>query len=374
MNLIKIMMTLILLFCIQGCVSLFNNDQQKIDQLELQESIQRFYSRFTERIVDGLMNDSKLMQSNRTTIIGQYLLYDSEALKIATAPYPEVNLLDMIVFIKANKRVIRRYWIPKVYGHEGIALYNGFREAEQDLDHLALKILSKEQLKGINEGIHRWLVENPQMIRVEKVRVADFSKFMKVSGTDFSFSISQIFVDTKSAVKAVDQVSLVGNRALFLAQHMPLILRLHARLGTQEMISDTISNLQSAPKITEGIEAANPLVENLTTLTTEITKLLKDYKDVRSEGRRNAKGPGFYNTLGKIDSIVENGVTLLGEANQLRPHDDGPIKKLKKEIHDLIIFSGTTLIIIAAATSLLWWGGYYICKRMLNGQSQKETL
>lgn len=366
-DLMKIMLSLFIIFLIQGCVALSNlgRPKPKLDQLQLQESIQRFYSRFTEQIIEGLKDQKHLKEVQRTSLLSQYLLYDSESLKIATAPYPEVNLLDMLVFIKLNKIVVKRYWIPKVYGEEGMGLYKAFQNAEEDINRIALDIMTKEQLIEINKGIQKWLQENPDAVRVEKIRIADFSKLAKSTDQGgFSFSISQIFVDTKSAVKAVDQVTLVGNRALFLAQHMPFILRLHARLGSEEILSDTISSLQGAPeRMEETIHTTTPLVHNMITLAREMDTLVKDIKEIMPD----KKGPRgrFNQTLTQINSILDKGSVFVGEVQELKPANQKPF-------HDLIIFIAKTTVVVGAAISFFWWGGYYITKRLLNSPIKKE--
>lgn len=355
---IKIISIVLLFISLASCVGMkgFGKKEPEVDQLILQENIQRFYARFTERVIEGFYKDTTLPTTARETVLRQYLLYDQEALKIATAPYPEINLLDMMVFIKLNKEVIKRYWIPKVYQDQGWGIYQAFEASEKDIDAVSRKIISAEQLDVINKGVRNWLNEYPDFNRVEKIRVGDFTKFARTQGSkDFSFSISQIFVDTKSAVKAVDQVTLVGNRALFLAQHMPTLLRLQARIGSNEILTDSISTLQSVPAVTEQANELNSLVMNSDRLVKDIKSLLNRPK------KPGAKG--FNNTLDQIDSVVTKGTILLGQANTLKSGDGSAFK-------DLINHAGKILIIVAATTSVFWWGGYYICKRML----QKETL
>lgn len=359
---IKIILMALLLFPFTACVGMkgFGSKQPDIDQLVLQENIQRFYARFTESVVQGFWDDPALEVTAKDTILKQYLLYDQEALKIATAPYPEINLLDMLVFIKLNKEVIRRYWIPEVYQKNGWGIYQAFVQSEKDIDRVALKVLSVDQLETITQGVRDWLNENPYFVRVEKIRVADFTKFARTKNDkSFSFSISQLFVDTKSAVKAVDQVTLVGNRALFLAQHMPLLMRLHARIGSQEILTDSISTLQGAPALAEGISEVSPLITNMNSLVLNIKDLMN---------RPKKKKPTDINhALDQMDSVVTKGTLLLREANTLKTTDGSTLKELMR-------YAGKIMIIVAATTSAFWWGGYYICKRMLNGPLKKETL
>jgi hypothetical protein len=273
----------------------------------------------------------------------------------------------MLVFIKMNKEVVRRYWIPEVYGTEGIGIYDAFKESEVDINTIALQIMTKEQLDSINRGIEKWLHDNPKNIRVEKIRIADFSKLAKNKEEGgFSFSISQIFVDTKSAVKAVDQVTLVGNRALFLAQHMPTILRLHARLGSQEILTDSLHTFQGAPeRINETLDASAPLLENMVILARDSDKLVRDLKEILPD--KHARKGTINQTLTQLNSIVEKSSDLI---NSVRISETDTLKESYREF---VIFTATIVVAIAAAISFVWWGGYYITKRMLNSSKKEIT-
>lgn len=239
------MIKLIFLILSIGLFSCSSHEKHKMDQLQLQESVQRFYTRFTERVAEAFVSIPNYQTDPqlRDLSLNQYLVYHQEALKIATAPYPEVNLLDMIVFINLSKMTIQDYWIPKRLGDRGKSLLGAFNESEKDLDSIALQILSRKELLRVKNVAYRWRQDHPHVVKVEKIRMGDFTDYIGGSKKNeplFSgiSSFSQILVDTKSAVEAVDETMLVANRALFLSQQIPYILRLQARLTSLEMVED----------------------------------------------------------------------------------------------------------------------------------------
>lgn len=236
-----------------SCAGTPVESKHKMNQLQLQEQMQRFYTRFTERLVEKLTATLSVIQNAQLseTSYRQYLLYDSEALKIVTGPYPEINMLDMLVFVKLSKAAVKEYWIPKVYHQSGKGLLDSFEESEADIEKLAGQLISKEQLTQVDLLVDKWRKEHSKERRVEKIRLGEFSEFItqsKEAGhSEGGFSFGQMIVDTQSAISAVDDMVLVANRGMFLVQQLPFLVRLHARILAMEMTSDFDLRFHGSP-------------------------------------------------------------------------------------------------------------------------------
>lgn len=366
---------LILLF---NCSCLATNkkdkkDDSQMNELQLQEEIQRFYTRFTERIVESRIKDQTIMQNNTNDILRQYLLYDSEALKIATSPYPVVNLLDMMVFIKLNEMVIEDFWIPKVYGKSGQVVLEAFQESEKDIEQVASKLLTPSQIQDLENYVQDWRKNNPHQVRVEKIRFGDFSKYAKEYGVQEKKGFS--LVDTQSAVKAVDQMVLVANRGIFLAQHMPLIIRLHSRLGVQEIIADTTGNFElESAQMMEDIQATQPLVNGLTELAQQSDVLVRDLRGLLSETKHKFPSMNMHQGLSQLTSLVDKTTLLLQQIKSGRPLAENDLGLLRSEFHNAIWFIAFVIIFVGIILALAWWGGYYVCKRLLQSSGNKTSF
>ena len=84
--------------------------------LELQEALQRFTTQFADRITQAMEALERSSPAGvRDEALRKNLLYVSSALEIATGPDPEVNLLDMIVFIHLSRAALEKHWIPVLY-------------------------------------------------------------------------------------------------------------------------------------------------------------------------------------------------------------------------------------------------------------------
>jgi hypothetical protein len=363
----KLFSFFILLSLFTGCISGLTNKNKKMDQLQLQEEIQRFYTRFTERVIESIPTDISMKSALRTDSLRQYLLYDSEALKITTSPYPETNLLDMLVFIKLNRYAVKHYWMPKVYGNEGIQLLHAFLESENDLTEIALKVLDIEDIHQVDRAVRGWIRQNPGKYRFEKIRLSDFAKYAEVKQKDgISFSLSNLLVDTKSATQAVDQAILVANRAIFLTQNMPLIVRLHTRLGTQEIIGDTVSTFQGAPAILDEVNQTRPLIQSLTTLASEFDQLVRDSQKLLDKSSTSLpKGININESFGQLDSILTKSTNLIKQLQSTKGINPEMAEELKDETYTFIWFIALMVIFVSFCIAVIWWSGYYISKRLL---------
>jgi hypothetical protein len=91
-----------------------------MDDIELQQDVERYASQLTERVTQAL---EPLERSPNTAIsdsaLKHNLLCASAAVDIASGPFPDVNLLDMLVFVRLSREVVEEYWVPGVYGTGG---------------------------------------------------------------------------------------------------------------------------------------------------------------------------------------------------------------------------------------------------------------
>ena len=297
----------------------------------------------------------------------EYLLYDSESLKIATGPYPEVNLLDMLVFVKLNKLIIKSYWIPKVWKKSGDALYKSFQESERDLHQVALKVMSKKEIKKINDTILNWKAEHPTQYRVEKIRLGDFAQVASSTNEQKQeegrgISLSNLLVDTRGAVQAVDQMVLVANRGIFLAQYLPALVRLQTRIGVQEVIDDVLLRMSSTKSIGETVQKARPVLtemsslsKDLRLLTIEANSLLKTYKEEFPGGVNATKN------LQELHQIVDKSQEIIHDID--KSQDVKVIETLKTILREMALLGVLFIFIVCAIIFGFWWLGLQLFHR-----------
>ena len=261
-----------------------------------------------------------------------------------------------MVFFKINEMTVKDYWIPQVYGNRGYVLLKAFQDSEKDIESIAHKFVKNPDFHLVDKMVREWRKENPQNIRVEKIRFSDFAEFAKKEDMKSGFSFS--IVDMEKAQKAVDEVALVANRSLFLAQHIPLTLRLQMRLGTQEMISDTINHLQSS-HLNREVEKVRPMLGELTDLAVASGQMIKDLRGMLTEMRNNPKKANIDKRLERIDAIIVDASKFLRDFEAQKGEPGKIAKTVKQELSGLLYLIFFLIVSAGIVISASWWGFRY---------------
>jgi hypothetical protein len=217
-----------------------------MDDIELQQDVERYASQLTERVTQALEPLERSPDAAISdTALRQNLLSASAAVDIATGPFPEVNLLDMLVFVRLSRGVVEEYWVPEVYGAAGEDLEDAYRKSEEELWSLADKILDEPRKRELMDLIDQWKIANPGQVRVEGVRLGDFSVAAGEAARARAARAKGLLSSVRSATQAADQALLLAERARFLVYRTPFLVRLQVRLAAREIVSDTVSQLRT---------------------------------------------------------------------------------------------------------------------------------
>ena len=215
-----------------------------LSDLELQQELERFTTQFSDRITQATASlDRSPREAVRDEALRKNLLYVSSAVEIATGPYPEINILDMVVFVHLSRTVLEKHWIPQLYGREGAGLAEVFAKAEGELSEIAARALNPEQREELATMVDAWLAENPAQVRVEGVRLADFAAAAGSAAAERVGRAKGLLSSMKGAARTANQAMILSERALFLVHRLPFLWRLQARLGAREILADAITQL-----------------------------------------------------------------------------------------------------------------------------------
>jgi hypothetical protein len=210
-----------------------------LSDFELQQELQRFTTQFIDRVTQATeILERSAHPAVRDEALRKNLLYVSGAMEIATGPFSEVNLLDMIVFARFCRAALERHWVPKVYGQDGRDLIDVFSRAEQDLSGLAEQALTAEQRQQLSSLVDAWLAENPDQVRVEGIRLSDFSAMAGSAAAERALQARGLLSSVKVATRAANLALALTDRGMFLLHRLPFLWRLQARLGARELLGD----------------------------------------------------------------------------------------------------------------------------------------
>jgi hypothetical protein len=358
-----------------------DNGDRHINQIQIQESLQRFVGVFLDRTLQAaepLMSETAPLKL-RTRAMHQVLLYATSSIDIATGRFPETNLLDMLAFVDLTRGALTEYWIPEVYGEKGRALEAAFGHSGRDLDRLAGGILTRAQLSEVHRLVQEWRRENPGQHRVEQIRPFLFAAKAGELATERDREAFFLLDSVRKVTQSTDQAVLLAERAMFLTQRMPFLIRFHARLSVQEVIRDGVATLQSADVVQQA-NGLRPLVQDASTLAARVDQATNDSRAIvdglrpllqpRSDAEelraerllttardivKSAKGDGHgleraERALTSANRLTDRAIVLLGEARAASAH----------------AFAGVAALAVLLMT--LFWTGRVMTYRLTRGR------
>ncbi len=238
-----------------------NGKKPAANPAEVEQKLMRFTD---EYVVSMVYNMGQLRRGTNTVepaeLLKWKILLGTETCSIASGPNAIANMLDMTIFVTVTRRGLEEYWQPKVFGDSALPILDTCRNAETNIWRLAGQMLTPDQLTELRKGIDVWLQQNPVPENVLAARAVGFaSEVGKVNQVDQSkpgsvFGLLGVdpFAGMDPAVREIAQTRLLAERALYVTQKMPTIVRWQT-----EMLSLNATQL--------------PAVQQLVTNSTELT-------------------------------------------------------------------------------------------------------
>lgn len=350
-----------------------------VSEVELQQDLQRFTGQFTDLITQAASTafdpqDSKQQQ----TALRQVLVWDSAAIDIATGPLPDVNLLDMLVFIGLSRWTLEKHWVPNVFGERGAPLAAAFERAERNIWQISAKVMTPAQQAELRALIEQWRAEHPDQMRVESVRFTDFSVHAGQVEAERAKNISGLFGGVRAATSAADRALLLGDRAMFLTNRMPFLIRVQARLGAQEMMDDALVRMNDVDALLDRTHELEPVVNDLATLAGRAESAAREARELvaaldplvtyatQPSTEPGASGEsGLSHALRTSDRLLDKATTLLDRSEKLAAGAERPLQLARDQADRMVRRWIGYLVILGAAWSVFFWGGYYLVKRRL---------
>jgi hypothetical protein len=244
------------------------------DPVEVQQQVLRFAEEFSTRIslgVDQLQRGSNALE--RAEMLRWKIALNAEIYAIATGPNAVANLLDMTVFVTVMRTVMEEHWQPKVFGTSAQALVESCRNAETEVWHLARTVLKPPQQAELRAAIQLWHRQNPDPENMLAARALGFAlRVTAASRVDapkpesvFSLLMMDPLAGMDPAVREITQTRLLAERALFVTQKMPTLLRWQMELLSVNTVAmPAVQQLvTNAAQITSSVERFAAVAEKL---------------------------------------------------------------------------------------------------------------
>lgn len=182
----------------------------------------------------------------RVAIQSIKLFPSSAAFSIAIDSNPQMALLNMTVLVHLQGSVWRET-APKRFGEKAAILLNVQKELENDIDAIALKVLTPKQLEDLKALVAEWRREHPDQRYVSYIRFSDFTDLRprRHGSSQNLLSISGLLstlqvVNLDETTRSFDQARMVAERTIYLSQRMPTLLRWHTEMLFYQLTKEVV--------------------------------------------------------------------------------------------------------------------------------------
>lgn len=265
-------------------------EKHTVDPVEVQQKLLRFADEYSMRMVSGVDN---LRHGTNALSPAEALQakarLGAETWSIASGPNAVANLIDMTIFVTVTRIALEEHWQPKVYGESALPILEYSRSAETEIWRLAGTILRPEQLTELRRGIEAWHRQNPLPESLVTARALGFASRVAETSKDEETKPDSVFsllnVDPLAgmdpAVREIAQTRLFAERALFVTQKMPMLLRWQTELlsvnaaelpAVRQLV---VNSTQIASSVERFAAVAEKLPGQLSTEREEILKALE---------------------------------------------------------------------------------------------------
>jgi hypothetical protein len=215
-----------------------NQGKHSVDAVEVQQTLLRFADEYLTRMVVGV---DKLRRGTNALEPAEVLKWKialgTETCSIASGPNAVADLLDLTVFVTLTRMALEEHWQPGVFGDSAQPMLEGCRNVETEIWRYAGTVLQPQQQVELRQSIEAWHRQNPNPEDVLAARAMSFaSQVAKANKADTKsdsvFTLLQVdpLSGLDPAVREIAQTRLFAERALFVAQKMPMLLRWQTEL------------------------------------------------------------------------------------------------------------------------------------------------
>jgi hypothetical protein len=251
-----------------------NKSALPANPVEVQQSLLRLADELTTQMTAGfgqLRRGSEPLPA--AELLQMKIAYGTATSSIASGANPVANLLDMTVFIGLTRMALEEHWVPTVYGDSARALLESSRRAETEVWRLTAMVLTPEQQAELRAGMIAWQQQNPRPASVVGARAAGFATQIvsteKADTTRGGSVFSLLKIDPLSgldpAAREIAQTRLFAERALYVMQHLPQLLRWQMELlSVNTLDQPTLQQLvANSTQLTAAVDRVSRVADHL---------------------------------------------------------------------------------------------------------------
>ncbi len=227
----------------KGIRSLFslNQGNNEVDPVELQSQLLRFADNYVDAInlaARGLQQEDG-QPAERRMVLRRRIAITNDVLAIATGANAYANLLDMTILVSLNRMNVESFWLPRRFGESAKPLLLAKQETEKEIWRIAATALKPGQIDELRAAIQAWHAQHPDGRSPRDVgslgfasEVARMNRSSQRGLTSSVFNLLSIdpLAGLDPATRELANTRLFAERGMFLARHMPTLIRWEAEL------------------------------------------------------------------------------------------------------------------------------------------------
>lgn len=265
-------------------------DVVAVNPEEVQHALLRFADEFSAQVsvgVDQLRRGTNAIR--RAESLKWKTALGTETCSLASGPSPVANLLDLTVFVTVIRMALEEQWQPNIFGESAQPLLASCRDAEAKIWLAVGRVLTPQQQGELRGAIVAWrrqhplpddVLAAPSVGFVSSLAAAERADAAK-AGSLFSLLKVDPLADMEPAVREVARSRLLAERALFVTQKLPMLLRWQTELlgvnatelpAVQQLVTNST---QLAASVERFALAAEKLPGQLSTERAEILRALE---------------------------------------------------------------------------------------------------
>lgn len=244
------------------------------DPALVQAQLQRFADDYAHRTVAALDDYAQHLgtEAARRQALQWKVGASAAAVSIATAPNPQAGILDFLALTSITRMGLEEDWLKTTDGAAFQPWLDASRKLEANAWKLANEFLTPKQQQEMRDAILDFWKSNPAAHSVQFMRPQDFSSLIRKTrepeaGAESVFGLLGLdpTAGLDPAVREVTRTRLFAERAMFMAQRMPFLLRWQVELMTDQLLRDAsvARVLDSAERISRATETVSQAVAQL---------------------------------------------------------------------------------------------------------------
>lgn len=234
---------------------------------------------------------------------------------------PEVSLIDLMVMTRLERSKWAEAWCDEFMGPSYAAALRDAQSAiERDIWSIGSDYLSVQELEKLQGLVDDWRAANPDRKYLTRVRLDSIAQMR--SSDDFTSRVTGgIFAPVSEAARAAEEIKLLGERAIYLAERAPLLLAWQA-----EVLAYDLARAPEVNRLLANTDALTQAAQEAALAIAQLESGRGSYAELLQEVRETLQHADA--TSGRVQEAVVAARELAAQTDALIGRIDETLKAL----------------------------------------------